>query len=206
MPVDNQIEVAGIKEALRELNDIDKKLRRQITKDYQEIVKPVVMDAQALVPPAAPLSGFERSWTPAGSTMAVLPFGGGASTPREPRGGGLNWQQTRGGRRRQANWLKWKAGIRGYVSGKQPRTFNNYTKNLATFGIRWQGPTAVLFDTSGKAKTPQGAQMVAALQARYGRPSRVMWRAYQTAGAELQGEMRDLVNEIMEAVDRKTRV
>lgn len=203
MPVDNQIEVAGIKEALRELNDIDKKLRRQITRDYQEIVKPVVMDAQALVPPAAPLSGFERSWTPAGSTMAVLPFGGGASVPREPSPG--NWQ-TRGGRRKKARWLQWKYGIRGYVSGKQPRTFNNYTKNLATFGIRWQGPTAVLFDTSAKANTPQGAQMIAALQARYGRPSRVMWRAYQSAGAELQGEMRDLVNEIMAAVDRKTRV
>ena len=203
MPVDNQIEVAGIKEALRELNNIDKKLRRQITKDYQEIVKPVVMDAQALVPPAAPLSGFERSWTPAGSSTAILPFGGGASAPREPARGHFRSRQ---GRRQRGKWMQWKYGIRGYVSGKQPRTFNNYTKNLATFGIRWQGPTAVLFDTSGKANTPQGAQMVAALQARYGRPSRVMWRAYQTAGAELQGEMRDLVNEIMAAVDRKTRV
>jgi hypothetical protein len=33
-----------------------------------------------------------------------------------------------------------------------------------------------------------------------------MWRAYQQEGPEIQGEMRDLVNKIMESVDRKTRV
>jgi hypothetical protein len=205
MPVSNSLEVVGVKEALRELNDIDKKLRRQITKDYQQIVKPVVDAGKQLVPTRAPLSGMDRSWTPAGSSQSVLPFGNN-SAPREPRGPGYNWQQSRSGRRRYVNWTNWQNGIRGYISGKKPRTFNGYTKNLATFGIRWLGSASVLFDTSGKASTPQGQQMIAALNSKFGQPSRVMWRAYQQEGPELQGEMRDLVNKIMESVDRKTRV
>jgi hypothetical protein len=205
MPVSNSLEVVGVKDALRELNDIDKKLRRQITRDYQEIVKPVVDEAKGLVPRRAPLSGMERSWTPKGASEPVLPFGANSSS-RSPRGAGVNWQQSRSGRRRMGEWLKWQAGVRAYISGKKPRTFNGYTKNLATFGVRWLGSASVLFDTSGRASTPQGQRMIAALNSRFGQPSRVMWRAYQKEGPEIQGEMRDLVNKIMESVDRKTRV
>jgi hypothetical protein len=205
MPVSNSIEVVGVKDALRELNDIDKKLRRQITRDYQEIVKPLVNTGKSLVPKTAPLSGMERSWTPKGSGGPVLPFEANSSG-RAPKGPGYAWQQSQEGRRRMGNWLKWQAGIRGYVSGKKPRTFNGYTKNLATFGVRWLGSASVLFDTSGKANTPQGRQMVSALNARFGQPSRVMWRAYKKEGPEIQGAMRDLVNKIMESVDRQTRL
>lgn len=204
MAVSNTIEVVGVKEALRELNDIDKKLRRQITKDYNVIVQPIVADGKSQVPKEAPLSGFERSWTPKGSTQPVLPFGA-TSAPREPRVR-PRWQQSAQGRRSMGNWLKWNAGIKAYISGKKPRTFNGYTKNLATFGIRWQGPAAVLFDTSNTPSTPQGRQMVAALNAKYGKPSRVMWRAYERQDHKIQAQMRDLVNKIMESVDRQTRV
>jgi hypothetical protein len=205
MPVSNTIEVAGVKDALRELNDIDKKLRRQITKDYNVIVQPIVADGKSQVPKEAPLSGFNRSWTPPGATEPVLPFGN-MSAPREPRGPGVNYMQTRTGRRRYVNWINWQNGMKAYISGKKPRTFNGYTKNLATFGIRWQGPAAVLFDTSNTPSTDQGRQMVAALNAKYGKPSRVMWRAYERQDEKVQREMRKLVNDIMEAVDRKTRI
>jgi hypothetical protein len=204
MPVNNTIEVAGVKDALRELNDIDKKLRRQITKDYNVIVSPIVNDGKSLVPKEAPLSGFNRSWTPAGASSPVLPFGA-TSAPREPQVR-PRWQQSAQGRRSMGNWLKWNAGIKAYISGKKPKEFNGYTKNLATFGIRWQGPAAVLFDTSNTPSTDQGRQMVAALNAKYGKPSRVMWRAYERQDEKVQREMRKLVNDIMEAVDRKTRI
>ena len=205
MPVNNTIEVAGVKDALRELNDIDKKLRRQITRDYQKIVSPVVNTGKQLVPKKAPLSGMNRSWTPAGSSQPVLPFGAN-SAPRQPKSPGRNWQQSRGGRRRMGNWLAWQQGIRAYVSGKRPRTVGGYTRNLAAFGIRWLGSASVLFDTSGQADTPQGQRMVAALNARFGQPSRVMWRAYERESLDVQQEMRDLVNDIMRAVDRKTNI
>ena len=35
----NVIEVEGLKEALKELNTIDKKLRREITRDFKKIVQ-----------------------------------------------------------------------------------------------------------------------------------------------------------------------
>jgi hypothetical protein len=205
MPANTSIEVAGVKEALKELNDIDKRLRRQITKDYQKIVQPVVSKGKQLVPKEAPLSGMDRSWTPQGASSPVLPYGGGGPS-RQPKGGGANWQQSASGRKRKANWLQWQAGIRAYVYGKQPRTFNGYTKNLATFGIRWLGSASVLFDTSGRANTPQGGQMIAALNARFGQPSRVMWRAYSQESEAVQREMRELVNKIMEAVNRDIRI
>jgi hypothetical protein len=201
MPVNNTIEVAGVKDALRELNDIDKKLRRQITRDYQKIVSPVVNTAKSFVPPQAPLSGFNRYWTPQGASGSVLPVG--PDPGREPKKGNY---QSRQGRRQYGEWKKWKYGIRGYVSGKRPRTVGGYTRNLAAFGIRWLGSAAVLFDTSGQADTPQGQRMVAALNARFGQPSRVMWRAYERESLDVQQEMRDLVNDIMRAVDRKTNI
>ena len=58
------LEVKGIKEALRDLNTIDKKLRRSLTVEYKEIVYPMVQEAISLVPSKAPLSGFDRNWTP----------------------------------------------------------------------------------------------------------------------------------------------
>jgi hypothetical protein len=72
--------------------------------------------------------------------------------------------------------------------------------------VRWQGPAAVLFDTSNTARSEQGRQMVAALNSKFGKPSRSMWRAYERQDEKVQREMRKLVNDIMEAVDRKTRI
>jgi len=194
--VQSNIEVAGLKDALRTLNDLDKPLRRRITGDYKEIVQPILSDAKQLTPTSAPLSGFNRSWTPQGSSQSVLPYGGGGGSraPRKPSKREMNFP---GGRRQMVQWMKWSADQKAYVSGKKPRTVGNYTRNLAAFGVRWQGPTAVLFDTSGQAKTPQGARMIRALSARYGRPSRVMWKAYEQSDTEVQRKLENLVKKIM---------
>ena len=58
----NSVEVLGLKEALRELNTMDKKLRREITRDFKQIVQPVITDAKQMLPSGAPLSGMARSW------------------------------------------------------------------------------------------------------------------------------------------------
>ena len=195
------IRATGIKEALRELNDIDKRLRRQITKDYEEIVQPIVSGARALVPNKAPLSGFDRFWKPLGSRNAVLPFGiNDKDGPKRPR---YDWAQSSAGRKQMGDWNRWQAGIRAYVSGKKPQTFGGYTRNLAAFGVRWLGKSAVLFDTSAQATTRQGAQMVSALNSRFGQPSRVMWRAYEKADSQVQYELQKLVNKVMVAVGRR---
>jgi len=192
----SSIEVAGLKDALRTLNELDKPLRRRITSDYKEIVQPILTDAKHLTPTKAPLSGFNRNWTPRGSSEPVLPYGGGGGSrqPRKPSKREMNFP---GGRRQMVQWMKWQADQKAYISGKKPRTYGNYTRNLAAFGVRWQGPTAVLFDTSGQASTPQGARMIAALNSRFGNPSRVMWRAYQKADSQVQRELENLVKQIM---------
>lgn len=202
MPVDSTINVVGVKEALAELNKTQKVLRRQITRDYKEIMQPTVSEARDLVPTKPPISGFARSWTPAGSSSAVLPFAGGgrARAPRQPTQREINYP---GGRRQLGRWLQWRSGLNAYVSGKRPVSRGGYTRNLAAFGVKWQGPAAVLFDTSASPRTPQGQQMIAALQARYGRPSRVMWRAYEQTSKDVQYELKLLVRKIMRSVDKK---
>lgn len=197
MTADVTITTAGIKDALRVLNSVDKRARRAITTEYKELVNPLVKDAQTLVPQKAPLSGMNRSWTPEGSSYQVLPFDGNSKVSRPPKVP-ARWQQTASGRRQMGKWLQWQAGIKAYVSGKRPITSGSYTRNLAAFGVRWQGPAAVLFDTSGQSKTPQGARMVAALTARYGSPSRVMWRAYEQADQQVQHEIEKLMKRVMQ--------
>ena len=49
------IEVVGLKEALAQLNKIDKKLRRSITTDFKQIVDPVLIEARRNIPEDAPL-------------------------------------------------------------------------------------------------------------------------------------------------------
>jgi hypothetical protein len=52
------LEVSGLKEALKEINKLDKKLRREITKDFEKAVSPMVDAMRADVPLTPPLSGF----------------------------------------------------------------------------------------------------------------------------------------------------
>lgn len=196
------ISVVGVKEALRELNDLDKSARRQLTRDYRELVNPLVVDAKRHVPNEAPLSGMARSWTPRGASAAVLPYTGaarrGPSKPTE-----ADMARSREARRQYSRWAQWDAGIKAYVSGKRPRTVGGTTRNLSAFGVRWQGPAAVLFDTAGQSSTPQGARLVSALTARYGAPSRVMWRAWNSAGPEVQEKVAELIERLMRRVGRK---
>lgn len=189
------LEIAGLKESLRTLQSLDKVARRKITQDYKEIVNPMVKDARQLVPSDAPMSGFNRSWSPRGGEP-VLPFTGatGSRAPRKPSKRDMNYP---GGRRQMVQWMKWQQGIAAFVSGKKPRPYGDYVKNLAVFGVQWQGPAAVLFDTSRHASTPQGQLMIAVLQSRFGPASRVIWKAYESADQAIQAELEQLIKRIM---------
>lgn len=177
-----RIEAVGIKEALAELQSINKRLRRAVTAEFKQIVQPLVDDAKVLVPRKPPMSGWQRSWTPTGnsgqrSRFPVLPYNPDAALAIKP-----------------------------WVSGRRPRTVGGFTRNLAAFGVSWTDKSAVLFDFAGQAKTPQGNQMVDTLTARYGRPSRAMWLAYRQAGPDIQNEMVELVEKVMAAVGRDIKV
>jgi hypothetical protein len=57
------IKVYGVKSALKELNKINPSLRRQFTKRYKDIVKPVLKQAKIDFPKSPPLSGMGRPHT-----------------------------------------------------------------------------------------------------------------------------------------------
>ena len=77
----SEIKVMGLKEAIKALNDIDKKARRQLTKDYKRIVDPVIKEAKRRVPGDGPISGWERNWKTR-SGRQVLPWVGATGDRR----------------------------------------------------------------------------------------------------------------------------
>lgn len=177
MTVQTSVQVVGIKEALGELNTINKRLRRGVTTEFRQIVQPLVAEAKVLVPKKAPMSGYNRKYSPAGTTQEILPWNSNAQMLVKP-----------------------------WVSGKRPRTIGGYTRNLAAFGVSWTDKSAVLFDFAGQWNTPQGLQMVSVLNERYGKPSRAMWLAYRQAGPDIQQEIVELVERVMKAVGRDIQV
>ena len=166
------IEVVGLKDALKELNTIDKKLRRQITKDFKEAVQPVIDDAYGRLPKDAPLSGMARSWK--GKSGAEL----------------MNWQP-----------LMVQKNLKAFTSGKKIRdTGLGFKQNVGVFGIKWSGPQASLFDMARNGKMSQE------LTARFGPPSRIIYRAYAAANEEVDRRVREIVNKVMAQTGNNGRI
>ena len=174
MTVVASIEVVGIKEALAHINTLDKKLRRQITLDFKELAQPILMQAKEDVPGKAPMSGWNRSYTPGKSGGNILP-----------------WEGTEAKK------------ITAFVSGKRPKSVGGRTRSLAAFGVKWMSKDAVMFDSTGQSHTKQGAQMLSVLNQRFGAPSRVMWRAYAQAAPQVQDKMLKLAQDIMRQTTRQ---
>jgi hypothetical protein len=61
------VTVLGIKDALKQINSIDPKLRRAITKEYKSIVAPIVKSAQDAYPELPPMSGWSRAYKSLGA-------------------------------------------------------------------------------------------------------------------------------------------
>ena len=168
MTAATSIEVVGIKEALAHLNTLDRSIRRQITVEFRELAAPLLMQAKEDVPGKAPMSGWNRSYTPGKSGGNILP-----------------WEGTEAKK------------ITAFVSGKRPKSVGGRTRSLAAFGVKWMSKDAVMFDSTGQSHTKQGAQMLSVLNQRFGAPSRVMWRAYAQAAPQVQDKMLELVRHIM---------
>ena len=173
MTVRVTMEVAGIKDVLREINDVDKKLRRQITKEFKAITQPVIDEAKGNVPTQPPISGWGRRWTTK-SGFQMLP-----------------WQSY--------NAVKL---IDTQVSGRRPKQFAGITRDLAVLVIRWRGMVNTLFDTASDWETDRGRNMVQGLNSKHGEASRVIWPAYEREGDKIEDEIRDQVERVMALVNR----
>lgn len=119
------MEVYGIKEAIRELGRVDKEARKDLTKQYRQIMGPTVKDAQSKVP-RLPLSGFARNWkTKSGFQM-------------------LPWQTTEASKR-----------IKAGIDTRRPRQRTVDAVNLTVFFVRWQGAVNTIFDMARKGALGQ---------------------------------------------------
>lgn len=161
------IEIAGLKDALKTLNKIDKKLRTQITRDYKDIVKPVISDANSLIPSNVPLSGMSRNWTTK-SGFKMLPWEPGH-----------------------------KQKIAAKINTRAIKEYAGRTTNVGTFSIAYQSATGTMFDMSSAGR------LGAALTARYGSRSRVMWKAWQQNETTVNAEMEKLVKFVMDETSRE---
>lgn len=168
MAVSANIEVAGIKDALAKLNRIDKKLRMQITRDFKQVMQPVVDEAQGRLPFGAPLRGMNYKWTTK-SGYQMLPWSDADDT------------------------------VKAGVSGKKVREFAGFQQNLGTFTIRYKGPTAVLFDMTGRKtpKTDAGKRFANNMNRKHGQASRVLWPAWDAAGEKVIDQVRALVKRVI---------
>jgi len=173
--VNTDLSIVGAKEALRELNKIDKVARRQVTKDYAGIVETVITEARGLTPDSPPLSGMAHRWNP-GNRGDVFP-----------------WNDAKSDR-----------SMKAFVSGKKPRQYGAYTSDLAVFGIRWSSSSALVNEMSGRGPVPtvKGRQMVASLNRRYGDPGRFLWKAYLKHKDEVERRVELLMREVMRKVQK----
>jgi len=157
--VDTKVEIYGLKNALKELNKVDKVLRREITKDYKRVTLSLIQDAEFAIPLGYPLSGWARRWTPTKGSYQILP-----------------WPESH--------------NIKASINTKNIKEFAGQKVNLSTFVVKWTGGAASVFDFA------DSGAMGAALSSKYGTPSRVMWKAYESNKTELDREMEIIVQKV----------
>jgi hypothetical protein len=191
--VDITVGVVGLKESLKELNKIAPTLRRQITKDYIQIMQPVTNTVQKIIPTIPPVSGMSKGWkTKSGAEM--LPASG--------------W-----------NGNKAQKLLKPKINTRKVKEFQGQTENVGTFGVVLKGNVNTIFDMAGRKSrgntdvfsrvgshgrwvgTVGGPQLIAMLQGRYGGASRAVWAGYERSKTEVDREMEKLVQRVMDLVN-----
>lgn len=196
------IKVYGVKDALKVLNDVDKRFRRQLTKQFAEIVDPVVAEAQSYLPKpydrANVPSGFFRNWNPIRARykrgehdgyVRQRRSGQRGSKPKFDVIGVPEWRSTEAIQTEHGllnpiethswvfPWNEQRPKINPFLSGKKVRQVKSHSggmfyQNMTAFGIRMTSHAAMLFDLANAGGLGK------ALTKKTGHtPSRIMWRA-----------------------------
>jgi hypothetical protein len=121
MGVSLDVEVVGVKDALRELRRFDKDLANQLRRDARKIMAPIVQDAKANVPSTA-LSGMAGSWTSKKSGVQLLPWSGTDA----------------------------KRYVKAKTSTKKPSEYAGITRDISAFYVSWAGGVNAIFDMAGR--------------------------------------------------------
>ena len=193
MAVDISVGVVGLKESLKQLNKISPTLRRQITKDYVQIMQPVVDTVQKIIPTIPPVSGMSKGWKTS-SGLEMLPASG--------------W-----------NGNKAQKLLKPKINTRKVKEFRGNVENVGTFGLVLKGYVNTVVDMAGRQSsgnrdvfsrvgshgrrvgTVGGPLLIAMLQSRYGGASRAVWAGYERSKTELDHEMEQLVQRVMDLVN-----
>lgn len=137
------VEIYGIKEALKELNKVAPTMRRQITKDAKREFKGVLDQLSDKLPNTPPLSGMNAKWRQ------------GAYGPRAGRQG------------RQLLPTTWAKVAKGTVKidTRGARRRNRMTgaeyESLSVFAFAWNDPIASVLEFTGTGKKPYKGRSLA---------------------------------------------
>lgn len=187
-----RIEVRGLKEALRTINEIDPKLRRQITKDMRRIAEPALDAIRRAIPSDPPLSGFD----PAKSTPLF------AEQARQASQSKWHW---RGNEKQLPKLL---------MNAKKPRirrrAGTEFVSNVGTIVIsantpkRGEGGRGAAFLMADMANNSRSSRnLPGKLNGRIGRQgSRFMWYGADRALPEVTGRIEDSCREIIKEANR----
>jgi len=131
MPVEFGTEIVGIKEALRDLQKVDKDLANRLKREARKIMQPIVKDAQREIPSRA-LSGWDGKWTSKKTGVQLLPWDAGTA----------------------------RSFVKAKTTTKKPKEFQGVVRDLAVFYVSWAGGVNMLFDMAGRKNTsPMAANL-----------------------------------------------
>lgn len=189
------IEVRGLKEALKTINDIEPGLRRQITKDMRKIAEPALQEIRDAIPNQPPLSGMDpsRRGNPSGLSDSEL-----------ARVVGGKWHWT-GNEKKLPRLI---------LNGKKPRirrkAGTEFVSNVGTIIISAHTPKksdggkgaafAIADMANGGKKRPDLAGSLNNSIGRQG--SRFMWYGANRGLPAVEDRIRDAAHEIIKTANR----
>lgn len=137
------IQIYGLKEALKELNKAAPVMRRQITKDAKKAFSPLIKEAGSALPSGPPLRGMNAKWRQ------------GAFGPRAGR---------QGRQLLPTNWAKIATGT-VKIDTRNARRRNRMSgaeyESLSVFALAWTDRMAQILEFTGTGKKPYKGRYLA---------------------------------------------
>lgn len=171
------IQAIGLKEALRDLNKLDPALRREISKDIRQVVKPLVDTINGRVPGGAPLSGMNHNgrtgWARRKAVAIKLDTRKPRNHPNRP--------------------------FHDIVSVVRVSTKDAPTAIVDMAGKAGGG-------SSRRPPQYRRPNFASALSSRLGQPSRFMWRDIDGQVLEIQNNLAPIISRIEDEINRDLKV
>ena len=183
------IEVRGLKENLRLLNELNPKLRREFGKRFRDIAKPGAKAAQQLRDQSRDVRGFDHAGRTGLSSMKAI---------------GVKVDTRRG--RRQAGGQRANFETTGVVKILTKDATSAIMDMAGRAGGIQRGARSRPYAgrPQGHALNGQGAHMVKKLNDSFGSPaSRFMWRGAEQGMGEMDNVLRDMVADVSRELQRE---